>query len=192
MRHPRSLARLATLAVATAVLCSVPAAADARDWSGPRSTANWSGPRVTAHAVPAVRGGAQLDVPQATVAADPLEDALLAEINDARAANGLRKIWTLDPCTDQLAEEWGQRIARTGTFEHRDQNDVVRRCDGSWAGETLVRGVGLTPDSMVDLWLDSPGHREILLSPRARRAGISIEQDAQGRVIGVVNLVRQN
>jgi uncharacterized protein YkwD len=192
VRHPRSLARLATLAVATAVLCGVPAAAGAQDWSGPRSAANWSGPRVTAHAVPAVRGGTQLAAPGAAVAEDPLEDALLAEINDARAANGLRKIWNVDSCTDQLAEEWGQRIARTGIFEHRDQEEVVRRCDSSWAGETLVRGVGLTPDVMVDLWLDSPAHREILLSPRARRAGISIEQDAQGRVIGVVNLVRQD
>ena len=42
---------------------------------------------------------------------------------------------------------------------------------------------------MVDLWLDSPGHREILLSPRAKRAGVAITRDAQGRTIGVVNLV---
>ncbi|RYB96684.1 CAP domain-containing protein [Nocardioides glacieisoli] len=191
MPHPtRTLARLATLVVASAALCAVPSAADAKDWSGPRSTANWSGPRTSAHAVGA---GAQLgeELDEETVASDVLEDALMAEINAARAANGLRKIWSFDPCTDQLAEEWGQRIARTGLFEHRDQNDVIRRCDNSWAGETLVRGVGLTPEVMVDLWLDSPGHRDILLSPRARRAGVSVEQDAQGRVIGVVNLVRR-
>ena len=189
MSHPRSLVRLATLAVAAAAICGVPAAADAKDWSGPRSTANWSGPRTTAYAVTGAGGDFEIDN-GGNVATDALEDALMVEINAARDANGLRKIWNFDVCTDQLAEEWGQRIARTGLFEHRDQNDVIRRCDNSWAGETLVRGVGLTPDMMVDLWLDSPGHREILLSPRARRAGVSIEQDAQGRVIGVVNLVR--
>ena len=190
MPHTRTRARLAMLVVASAVLCAVPSAADAKDWSGPRSTANWSGPRTSAHAVGA---GAQLDGAgdEEPVASDALEDALMAEINNARAANGLRKIWSFDACTDQLAEEWGQRIARTGLFEHRDQNEVIRRCDNSWAGETLVRGVGLTPEVMVDLWLDSPDHREILLSPRARRAGVSIEQDAEGRVIGVVNLVRR-
>jgi uncharacterized protein YkwD len=171
--HPRSLTRLATLAVAAAVMCGVPTAAEAKTWSVPRTAA---------HAV----ATASVD----KVAADVLEDALMVEINDARAAKGLRKIWNFDACTDRLAEEWGQRIARTGVFEHRDQNEVIRRCDNSWAGETLVRGVGLTPAVMVDLWLDSPGHREILLSPRARRAGVSIEQDSQGRVIGVVNLVR--
>ena len=189
MSHPRTLARLATLAVAAAALCGVPAAADAKDWSGPRSHANWSGPRVTAHAVPGAGAGFDVVDPVAT---DGAEDALMAAINDARAANGLRKIWAFDACTDQLAEEWGERIARTGLFEHRDQNEVIRRCDTAWAGETLVRGVGLSPEAMVGLWLDSPGHRDILLSPRARRAGVSIEQDAQGRVIGVVNLVRHH
>jgi uncharacterized protein YkwD len=173
--HPRSLARLATIAVAAAALCSVPAAADAKTWTVPRTAA---------HAV--TSAGVQ------KVSSDVLEDALMVEINNARAAKGLRKIWNFDVCTDQLAEDWGQRIARTGVFEHRDQNEVIRRCNTSWAGETLVRGVGLTPDAMVSLWLDSPGHREILLSPRARRAGVSIEQDSQGRVIGVVNLVRHN
>nr|WP_253943681.1 CAP domain-containing protein [Nocardioides sp. zg-1308] len=116
----------------------------------------------------------------------------MVRINEARAQHGLRKIWNFDVCTDQLAERWGARIARTGLLEHRDQSDVIRRCDNSWAGETLVRGASLTPDVMVELWLDSPGHREILLSPRARRAGVAITEDAQGRMIGVVNLVRHN
>ena len=94
--------------------------------------------------------------------------------------------------TDQLAEQWGARIARTGVLEHRDQREVIRRCDNSWAGETLVRGTNLSPEAMVSLWLDSPGHREILLSPRAKRAGVAITRDAQGRTIGVVNLVRHS
>lgn len=173
MRHPRSLSTLATVIVAGAVLCGVPTAAEAKTWSVPRTSAD-------------AISGATVD----TVTSDVLEEALMVGINEARAANGLRKIWNFDVCTDQLAEEWGQRIARTGLFEHRDQLEVVRKCNNSWAGETLVRGVGLTPDVMVDLWLDSPAHREILLSPLARRAGVSIQQDSQGRVIGVVNLVR--
>jgi uncharacterized protein YkwD len=175
VRHSRSLFSLATAIVAGAVLCGVPTAAEAQTWSVPRTAA---------HAI----SGADVR----TVASDVLEDALMVEINEARAAHGLRKIWNFDACTDQLAEEWGQHIARTGIFEHRDQREVVRKCNNSWAGETLVRGVGLTPKMMVDLWLDSPGHRDILLNPRARRAGVSIEQDSQGRVIGVVNLVRHN
>ncbi len=119
-----------------------------------------------------------------------LEDLLMVEINQARADNGLDPIRVFDACTDRLSERWGRRIARTGDFVHRDQGEVIDRCRGSWAGETLVRGTGLTPEQMVQLWLDSPGHREILLSPRAQRAGVSITSDDQGRMIGVVNLVR--
>ena len=170
MQHPRRISRLAALAAAAALLWGAPGAAEAGTWSVPTTVT--------------VKDTADLSN-------NELEDALMVEINEARASNGLRKIWKFDGCTDTLAERWGARIARTGRFEHRDQNEVIRKCDNAWAGETLVRGVGLTPAVMVDLWLDSPGHREILLSPRARRAGVAVEQDAQGRMIGVVNLVRR-
>lgn len=169
MHHPRALSRLATLGLAAALLCGAPASAQARTWSVPRT----------------------VDVKDVgAMTSSDREDALMVAINDARARNGLRKIWNFDACTDRLAERWGARIARTGLFEHRDQREVVRKCHNSWAGETLVRGAGLTPEAMVDLWLDSPGHREILLSPRARRAGVAIVKDPQGRMVGVVNLVR--
>ena len=171
MQHSRLFSSLAGLGLAAAVAAGVPVAAEATTWSVPRA----------ASAASAVT---------AEVSSDQLEDALMVRINQARAEHGLRKIWNFDVCTDQLAEQWGARIARTGVLEHRDQREVIRRCDNSWAGETLVRGTNLSPEAMVALWLDSPGHREILLSPRAKRAGVAITRDAQGRTIGVVNLVR--
>ena len=179
MRHPRTLSRLAMLGIAAVLLGgllgALPGAAEAKTWSVPTSTT----------AALSATGVADLS-------GDDLEDALMVEINNARATHGLPKIWNFDVCTDQLAEQWGSRIARTGLFAHRDQNQIIRKCNTSWAGETLVRGTGLSPHHMVELWLDSPGHRAILLSPRARRAGVAITQDAQGRTIGVVNLVRHN
>ena len=169
MQHPRFFSRLAAIGVAAALVCGVPAAAEARTWSVPRAVSS---------------------ADRADLTNSQLEDALMVRINQARASHGLRKIWNFDVCTDRLAEQWGERIARTGAFEHRDQGEVIRKCNKSWAGETLVRGAGLSPEEMVRLWLDSPGHREILLSPRARRAGVAITDDGQGRTIGVVNLVR--
>lgn len=167
---------LVTLGVALSVLVAAPATARNATWHVPTG------------ALAAANGAKDVS----SLSMDELEDRLMAEINQARAANGLAKVWVFDACTDRLAEQWGERIARTGLFEHRDQNEVIARCDNSWAGETLVRGSGLTPRDMVDLWLDSPGHRAILLSPRAKRAGIAITRDAQGRMIGVVNLVRHS
>ena len=171
MRHPRSLSLLASLVAAAVVLLGIPATAQAATWPVPTSAS--------------VKDASELT-------GDDLESALMVEINKARASYGLSKVWSFDVCTDKLAEAWGARIARTGVFEHRDQREVIRKCHNQWAGETLVRGTGLTPAAMVQLWLDSPGHREILLSPRARRAGVAITKDSQGRVIGVVNLVRHN
>ncbi|GAA5119461.1 hypothetical protein GCM10023339_33260 [Alloalcanivorax gelatiniphagus] len=171
MQHPRSLSRLAALGVAALLVCGIPATAEAKTWAVPAAVSVKDASDLSGH---------------------ELEDALMVQINEARADKGLRKIWNFDVCTDQLAEEWGERIARTGVLAHRDQGEVIRKCDNSWAGETLVRGTDLSPDTMVDLWLDSPGHREILLSPRARRAGVAITSDAQGRTIGVVNLVRHS
>jgi uncharacterized protein YkwD len=169
VHHPRFFSLLASLVAAAAVILGIPATADAATLPVP---------------------GSVKDVTSASN--NDLESALMVEINKARAAHGLAKIWNFDVCTDRLAEAWGQRIARTGRFEHRDQNQVIDRCHNSWAGETLVRGTGLTPSAMVQLWLDSPGHREIILNTKARRAGVAITQDAQGRTIGVVNLVRHN
>jgi len=170
VQHSRFFSRLVGLGLAAAVAAAVPAAADAVTWSVPRTAS----------------------VVAVDASSEQLEDALMVRINQARAEHGLNKIWNFDVCTDQLAEQWGARIARTGVLEHRDQREVIRRCDNSWAGETLVRGTGLSPETMVALWLDSPSHREILLSPRAKRAGVAITRDAQGRTIGVVNLVRHS
>lgn len=181
MQHPRLISRLA-IGLTAAVLGGLTGAAGAHADSSAARTAARTWPVPTTVSVKDVEEASSSD----------LEDALMVQINEARAAHGLRKIWSFDGCTDQLAEQWGERIARTGRFEHRDQGEVIRRCDNTWAGETLVRGTGLSPTVMVELWLDSPGHREILLSPRARRAGVAITQDGRGRTIGVVNLVRHN
>ena len=169
MRHPRPLPALAGILVCAAVLAGVPEAAVAKTWSVP----------TTVPVEAALPGG------------DALEDAVMVRINAARDDLGLPKIWNFDVCTDDLAEQWGARIARTGVLEHRDQGEVVRRCRRAWSGEVLARGEALTPELMVELWLASPEHREILLSPDARRAGVAVTQDAQGRVVGVVDLVRR-
>jgi uncharacterized protein YkwD len=119
---------------------------------------------------------------------DAFEDAVMVKINAARARAGMPKIEFYDSCIDRLSEKLSTRIVDSGTLAHRDQNQVLRRCRQSWAGEDLVRGVAMTPDSVVQAWLDSPPHREILLKRRASRAGVAVSVDAQGRYVGVLNV----
>lgn len=160
----------ASLTVALACLFMMaftPTAAQARTWAVPKTTAT-----------------------SAPTSLEEFETQLMVEINHARKANGLPRIARFDGCTDRMAESWGRRIVRTGAFEHRDQHQVIRRCRTSWAGETLIRGAELSPQSMVTAWLNSPGHRVILLSKRAELAGVAVASDAQGRLVGVLNVVR--
>lgn len=160
----------ASLTIALAfffVTALTPSAAQARTWAVPKTVAT-----------------------SAPTSLEEFETQLMVEINEARKTHGLRRIAKFDGCTDRMAESWGRRIARTGAFEHRDQHQVIRRCRTSWAGETLIRGAGLSPQSMVTAWLNSPGHRVILLSKRAKLAGVAVAKDPQGRLVGVLNVVR--
>jgi uncharacterized protein YkwD len=118
------------------------------------------------------------------------EDRLMSEINEARRTGGLRPI-RHDSCVDRMAEGWSRRIVRTGVLEHRNQDQVLDACNTVWAGENLVRGTGLSPAAMVRAWLNSPGHREILLHSNAKRAGIGVSRDGAGRLVGVLNVARR-
>lgn len=161
-----------SLLICGAMILALPSAAQASTWPVP------------------ARGEAAPDATSLTLSLDDFETAVMVSINKVRVAHGRRPIPLFDSCTDRLAERWGRHISSTGVFAHRNQKQVIRRCHTSWAGETLVRGTQLTPKSMVDLWMGSPSHREIVLSTRARHAGVAVVPDAQGRLIGVLNLTR--
>ncbi len=118
---------------------------------------------------------------------DDFEVRTVVEINRVRAANGLRPIRRVIPCLDGLSENWGKRMVDEGLWEHRDQSSVVSACRLSWTGETLARGA-FTPASLVNMWMESPPHRAILLTSRARLAGIDVRRGANGQYAAVLNL----
>lgn len=117
------------------------------------------------------------------------ENRIVARINEARARAGLKKLRVFQSCLDSHAERWAKYLAESGRLEHRNQQRVLSECNLHWTGETLARGAGgLTPRQMVSAWMHSPGHRAVLMKARANLAGVAIRRDAQGRVVGVVNL----
>ena len=144
-------------------------------------------PLAPAHAEREPRPASSTDVsPRASLASFELR--VLDRINEMRARAGLRKIARLDSCVDRMAEQWVGRLASRGVLEHRNQGQVLRRCSQSWAGENLVKGTRLTPARAVDAWLASPGHREIMMKPRARLAGVAFARDGRGQFVGVLNV----
>ena len=122
-----------------------------------------------------------------TLDLEEFEVQVMNQINVVRAASGRKKIQHFDTCVDRMAEAWANRIASTGTFEHRDQHQVLRRCDQKWAGENLIRGEQLTPLMTVEAWMASPGHRETLMKKRASLVGVAVVLDASDRFVGVLN-----
>jgi uncharacterized protein YkwD len=144
-------------------------------------------PVAPAHAEREPRPATSTDVsPRKSFASFELR--VLDRINEVRARAGLRKIARLDSCVDRMAEKWAGRLASRGVLEHRNQDQVLRRCGQSWAGENLVKGTRLTPAGAVDAWLASPGHREIMMKPRARLAGVAFARDGRGQYVGVLNV----
>ena len=131
--------------------------------------------------------------PHADPEVDPLQDLeefenrVLAEINQARVAEGLRRVRVFQSCVDGYSERWARHIKRTGRFAHRNQARVLNGCDLTWTGETLVRGTSLTPEVAVTAWLNSPSHYAVIMKKRARWAGVGVRIDADGRVVGVLN-----
>ena len=109
---------------------------------------------------------------------DTYEARVIANINRVRAAHGLPKV-RQQRCTDTFAERWSKRLGANLEFFHQSLDPILSRCKAVYAGETLARGA-VTPAEMVQLWMDSPGHRAILLSKHPRRIGVGAFLDSRG------------
>lgn len=109
-------------------------------------------------------------------------------VNQVRAQHGLRKL-RVASCTDRVAERWNRHLATSGSFYHQSMQTVLKRCNARYAGETLGRG-GMAPGELIQLWMDSPPHRAVLLSGKSRRIGVGAEYDAAGRWVVTANFMR--
>ena len=117
---------------------------------------------------------------------------LLAEINHVRAEHGLHALRRSRGLHRAAQHHSADMIAR-GYFGHTSPTGSTLQLRilrsgfvywGQWcAGETLAWGTGSygSPRATVRMWLHSPEHRAILLSPRYGLIGIG---RATGRFLG--------
>jgi uncharacterized protein YkwD len=113
----------------------------------------------------------------------PLEQSLLARVNDVRAAHGLRAL-TLSRELQSAAVDHSQSMLTYGFFRHesRDGSPFEARLRrfypltgfSRWeVGENLVYSSAyLNGAGAVRAWLRSPPHRADLLAPQWREIGI--------------------
>lgn len=114
-------------------------------------------------------------------------EALLALINDERAAAGLDALATDRGLTD-LAVTWSKKMARSNQLSHNPAlRDQVEAAVPGWRrlGENV--GVGGDIDSLHQAFMASPGHRANVLGD-FDRVGIGVKA-AQGRLWVTVDFV---
>jgi uncharacterized protein YkwD len=131
----------------------------------------------TAHASPAT-------ATKHSVAVSALEAGVLVDINKLRQSRGLAPL-RLSSSLTAAAREHSQAMAAKGFFSHNsaDGSSFWKRVQrfysparyGYWSvGENLLwSSPDVDPDRALKMWMDSPPHRENLLTARWREIGIS-------------------
>jgi uncharacterized protein YkwD len=110
-----------------------------------------------------------------------LRRAVRCIVNEERVAHGLRPLRS-QAALRKAARGHARDMVKRGYFAHEREGSTLRSrlrdagWDGRSAGETLAWGCGSlgVPRAIVDGWLGSPAHRDILLGRSYRRAGIGL------------------
>ena len=118
-------------------------------------------------------------------AAAPQDDAgLTARVldltNAERQKAGLPPL-TFNPQLGNAAQSYSQVLASTGCFEHTcgpvpdfaDRDAQAGYTGWSAIGENIAAGYP-TPEAVVSGWMQSPGHRANILSPKYTEIGIGL------------------
>ena len=108
-----------------------------------------------------------------------VELSVLSLINEARRDHGLRPL-KASKALARAAAGHARSMARLGFFAHESADGTTagerlrRAYSGSQVGETLLwRSPDVTPGEALRMWLQSAGHRRILLSGSFRDVGLS-------------------
>jgi uncharacterized protein YkwD len=117
----------------------------------------------------------------------PTERAVVARINSVRAEHGLARVHAAPGLNraadvhsaDMLAHDFFAHESSDGTpFDQR----IRRYHEATMLGENLAALSGApNPAAMVvQMWMESPGHREIMLTPGFRRIGLAARTGSLG------------
>ena len=131
--------------------------------------------RIPALLACAVTAGALL-LPSSAAAGGAETEAIDA-LNDVRRANGLAPLRKSGSLNDSSGD-YARKMLRHDFFGHGPSIDVAGGFRS--AGETLAyhSGWNAQPRRTVERWMNSPGHRAVLLSPGFRWVGMGL---ARGR-----------
>jgi uncharacterized protein YkwD len=113
-----------------------------------------------------------------TVATDEIANEILAITNDIRVQNGLSAL-TLDKDLTAAAAYHAKDMYDNSYFDHtsKDGTDFytrIRRFTTAYStlGENIAKG-NMTAEEVMDLWMNSEGHRANILNAEYKHVGIA-------------------
>lgn len=113
-----------------------------------------------------------------------LETGILHRLNAVRATNGLRPL-VVSGALQDAAVNHSKAMLEGGYFEHDSPDGTTfsarlrkfyspKGFGTWWVGENLLFASSVTtPSEVIDAWMQSPEHRDNILTPRWREVGIA-------------------
>ena len=112
-----------------------------------------------------------------------IETEILILVNDYRLENGLNALEKLN-IISTVAETHTHYMVEVGKVNHDNfperHEKLVKNADAKSVGENVAYGYS-SAESVVNAWIQSEGHREIIEDPEYTHFGISTETDENGR-----------
>ncbi len=110
-----------------------------------------------------------------------IENELLATINGERTSRGLSPVTLRDDllcaAADHSADIGSREVCSHDSAGGGGPGDRVDACDGGgWSGDIVACGQ-TTPRDAVDGWLNSPGHRSIMLDGDQKTVGVAMSNN---------------
>lgn len=120
---------------------------------------------------------------------DAIDTEVVALINQERAVRGVPPLVEFEPQRAQAAL-WSNTMAATGAFLHDPQalSTGETICESNGGGETIVRGRP-TAQGIVTAYMNSEGHRDILMSPMGFYVGSATVANANGYNYNTIRVV---
>jgi uncharacterized protein YkwD len=116
------------------------------------------------------------------------EDQVIYYINVQRRQGGLRPV-TSAGCPETTSALWAGKLASTDGFYHQSMYTLLDKCHAHYAGETLGRG-DISPETLVTMWMNSPPHHAVLMSPAPDRIGVGAVRNSSGEWVTAANFIK--
>lgn len=117
-------------------------------------------------------------------------EAILQYTNAIRVSHGLRPV-AHNRELDRIAQDWANRMRDENNLHHRPQHWNVYPVHIPAGGENILQAWGdYSSYQLVKLWYESPGHRKILLDPKAKILGLGVATQPSGKLYAVQNFGR--